>query len=68
MHGDDDAAVALNAAGIHDPVALPVVLADDADVAANLLGRGGAPNLGALIEFEPAGFAPEAGEATPDVA
>jgi len=47
----EDPAAALAAAGIVDPISLPVVVTDSAAEAAALLGTGATPHLVAVLEY-----------------
>ena len=47
-----DPGPALRAAGILDPIAIPVVLGEDPSVPGGILGDGVTPNLRAVLETE----------------
>jgi len=47
-----DPTAALAAAGIFDPIAIPVVLSEAADLPAGMLGDGRTPNLRAVLEMD----------------
>ena len=48
----EDAHAALAAAGLVDPVAIPVLVGDDHDLGGGILGDGITPNLTAVLETE----------------
>lgn len=50
VHDGEDPAAALAEAGIFDPIAIPVMLGDGADLSGTLLGDGITPNLMAVLE------------------
>jgi hypothetical protein len=52
VHGDEDPGPALAAAGITDPIAIPVVMGEDLDLFGGMLGDGITPNLTAVLETE----------------
>ncbi len=47
----EDPSAALAEAGIFDPIAIPVMLGDGADLSGTLLGDGITPNLMAVLEI-----------------
>jgi hypothetical protein len=51
--GDGDATEALLAAGIFDPVAVPVLAGDDGDASTNPPAGGLVPGITAVAEFAP---------------
>jgi hypothetical protein len=52
VHGDEDPGPALAAAGITDPIAIPVVMGEVLDLFGGMLGDGITPNLMAVLETE----------------
>jgi hypothetical protein len=67
VQGDADPSAALSAAGIHDPITVPVAFGDDAAQAAATLGQGTVPHLSAVLEFEPGRRGTAAAEAVPRI-
>jgi len=52
VHEGEDPRPALAAAGIVNPIAIPVVLGEDLDLSGGILGNGITPNLKAVLETE----------------
>jgi hypothetical protein len=52
VHEGEDPRPALAAAGIVNPIAIPVVLGEELDLSGGILGNGITPNLKAVLETE----------------